>query len=160
MHSKYFINSYGFVPIEYRNIPTHSVLFNWRNLPQDQDSLISTQTEREVNKIPEQNLIEKAIDDVLCTLRPNEDITIDSNKVRPLMIAFAELLDKILITPATTTSVDITVPAPGEPLTRRCGLNCKDIKDLNHLFLRNIHTPLQECYEGGNKISSFYVKRS
>jgi hypothetical protein len=120
----------------------------------------SAEIEREATKDPAQAVIEKAVQDVLHILRPNEKFGFETNQATPLIASFNKYLDKMLTTPPITTPPYITVAGSGEPLARRRGLSCMDTKDLNHLFLDKIQSSLQEYRRGGEEISSFYVKRS
>jgi hypothetical protein len=118
------------------------------------------QIQQELKKDPNYAMIEGASMNALAVLRPNERFAFDANQARPAISAFKDYLSAALEIPATTTSPFITVHGPGEPLARRCGYGPSDTKDRNHLFLEKIHTPLQEYQNGGDEISSFFVKRS
>jgi hypothetical protein len=120
----------------------------------------TTEIDRELRKNPGQAVMEKAVQEVLQVLRPNEKFNFDANQARPLITSFNDYLDGMLGTPSPTAFPYITVAGLGEPLSRRCGHGCMDAEDLNHLFLEKIHAPLQEYHRGGDEISSFYVKRS
>jgi hypothetical protein len=116
--------------------------------------------EQELKKDPSQAVIEKAVFEALRVLRPNEAFAFNANQARPVITAYNHYLNKILGGPAKTVPPFITVEGPGEPLDRRCGYSSADTKDLNHLFLDKVHTPIQAYQRGGEEISSFYVKRS
>jgi hypothetical protein len=118
------------------------------------------QIQQELKKDPNYAMIESASISVLEVLRPNERFAFDASQARPTISAFKDYLSTALARPAATASPFITVHGPGEPLTRRCGYGPADTKDRNHLFLEEIHAPLQEYQKGGDEISSFFVKRS
>lgn len=120
----------------------------------------SKQIDEELTKTPIQAIIEKAVQEVLYILRPNEEFGFDANQARPLITSFNDYLANVLVNQSVMTSPYITVAGSGEPLSRRSGYGCMDGKDLNHLFLDKIHCSLQEYHSGGEEISSFYVKRS
>lgn len=120
----------------------------------------SPQIERETAKDPGQAVVEKAVQEVLHTLRPNEKFNFDADQARPLLESFNNYLKIVLIVPSTPAPPYITAEGQGEPLTRRRGHSCMDTKDLNNLFLDKIHSGLQDYQMGGDEISSFYVKRS
>jgi hypothetical protein len=120
----------------------------------------SPEIDRVLDEDPTHDIIQKAVLDILKVLRPNEAFIFDANQANPVIASLKDYLTNILATPIKLDSPLITVTGSGEPLNRRCGYGPTDTKDLNHLFLGTIHTPLQEYQKGGDEISSFYVKRS
>ena len=120
----------------------------------------STEIDRELGKDPDRSIVEKAVLEALSVLRPNERISFDANRARPLTAAFHDYLGTILKSPAKSNPPSITVAGSGEPLTKRCGYSSSDAQDLEHLFLDKINAPLNRYENSGNEISSFLVKRS
>ena len=111
---------------------------------------------RALKQDPTHDMIQKAVRDVLCVLRPNEPFIFDASQAEPVIVSFKDYLNKTLCAPLTSVSPFITVAGPGEPMNRRCGYSSADTNDLNHLFLDKIHAPLQVYQIGGNEISSFF----
>jgi len=120
----------------------------------------NTKIEFEVTQDPAQAVIEKTFREVLHILRPNENFNFDANKARPVITSFKEYLNGLDLSPTNTAYLAITVAGTGVPLSARCGHSSMDTRDLAHLFLDKIHTPLQEYKRDGDEITSFYVKRS
>lgn len=120
----------------------------------------STEIEQELTKDPDQVIIEKAVLEALHILRPNEKVSFDANQARQLIASFHDYIAKFFYAPAKSSPPLVTVSGSGEPLARRCGYSSADTQDLEHLFLEQVHAPLDKCSRGGDEISSFYVKRS
>lgn len=87
-------------------------------------------------------MIEKTFREVLYILRPNENFNFDANKARPVITLFKEYLNRLDLSPTNIVYLAITVAGTGVPLSARCGHGSIDTRDLAHLFLNKIHTPL------------------
>jgi hypothetical protein len=104
-------------------------------------------------------MVEKALQDVFYTLRPNEKFNFDAYKASPLIAPFKEYINSQDTIRIHSAFPQITVTGKGAPLSCRCGHGPMDTRDLAHLFLDKIHVPLSKYRRDGDEISSFYVKR-
>ena len=90
-------------------------------------------------------------------------------RAQSLVTELRELVDALSTVTTKRSTPWSTVSGLGEPLSRRCGPsawapshhdNDGISDDANQVFLPQMHLPLADLQNGGEGISSFYVKRS
>ena len=108
---------------------------------------------------------ERLLKDVLNCL-PRQIFNFDGHLPLALLTSFEEYLSKATVVAGNTRPT--ATSTPGVSLLHRCGQSCftrggedaSPDNDYLHLFVGNLHEPLDNIQGAGFDISSFFVKRS
>ena len=108
---------------------------------------------------------ERLLKDVLNCL-PRQLFNFDGHLPLALLTSFEEFLSKGTVVAGNTSPT--ATSTPGVSLLQRCGQSCftrggedaSPDNDFLHLFIGNLHEPLNNIQGAGFDVSSFFVKRS
>lgn len=102
--------------------------------------------------------------DLLRRAFPIQKLADIQTRAQPLVRELRELIDGLSALLMKQLTPRSTVPGLGEPLSQRCGppvwAHDGSSDDVNQMFLKQMHLPLAALQDGGEGISSFYIKRS